>query len=173
MKATHIKKVVYFDGVKKFCQTSDGIFHQIFSSPFLFPRSNTFLSTSIQIRGLLSLFPECKELSHMYTVTLAEVSLVYVILIFRFLDRTGRIKAFVLGDIERSVKYGLSRFCFFHWSCRLLKIFPVEDSFRVLALFPDKLVCFSTYTGCQIRAVLLLPASKEDVTNKSATKKNL
>ena len=100
MKATHIKKVVYFDGVKKFCQTSDGIFHQIFSSPFLFPRSNTFLSTSIQIRGLLSLFPECKELSHMYMVTLTEVSLVYVILIFRFLGRTGRIKAFILGDIE-------------------------------------------------------------------------
>lgn len=113
----------------------------------------------------------------MYTVTLAEVSLVqaYVILIFRFIDRTGRIKVFVLGDRERSVKYVLSRLCFFHWSCRLLKIFPVVDSFRVLALFPDKLVCFSTYvyTGCQIRADLLLPGSKGDVTNKSATEKNL
>jgi hypothetical protein len=100
MKATRIKKVVYFDSVKRFCQTIDGIFRQIFSSPFLFPRSTTFLSTSIQIPGLLRLCPECKELSRMYTVTLAEVSLVYVILIFRFLSRTGRIRAFVLGDIE-------------------------------------------------------------------------
>ena len=111
----------------------------------------------------------------MYTVTLAEVSLVqaYVILIFMFIERTGRIKAFVLADRERSVKYVLSRLCFFHWSCRLLKIFPVVDSFRVLALFPDKLVCFSTYTGCQIRADLLLPDSKGDVTNKSVRGKKL
>ena len=82
-------------------------------------------------------------------------------------------KAFVLGEVERNVKYGLSRFCFFHWSCRLLKIFPVVDLFRVRALFPDQMVCFSSHTGCGICADLLLPVSKEDVTNKSATKKNL
>jgi hypothetical protein len=91
MKVTHSKRRVLW-WYKKSCQRTDGIFRLSFSSSFPFRRSNTFLSTSLHIRDLFGFFPECKEVSHMYTVTVGNVSLVCIILILRFIDIRGHKK---------------------------------------------------------------------------------